>query len=112
MRRLWCELSELLRRMGAEPLNLLRFLNDDNYPVHETMLPRAAIDGFAEAGAERQEYLLFVRYAALLVDPFSPADEQGRHFDFSAVPFRRVSRDEDGLWRLRGCRWRTIASWR
>ncbi|MDI7027993.1 opine metallophore biosynthesis dehydrogenase, partial [Pseudomonas aeruginosa] len=52
------------------------------------------------AGAERQEYLLFVRYAALLVDPFSPADEQGRHFDFSAVPFRRVSRDEDGLWRL------------
>ena len=100
MRRLWCELSELLRRMGAEPLNLLRFLNDDNYPVHETMLPRAAIDGFAEAGAERQEYLLFVRYAALLVDPFSPADEQGRHFDFSAVPFRRVSRDEDGLWRL------------
>lgn len=100
MRRLWCELSELLRRMGAEPLNLLRFLNDDNYPVHETMLPRAAIDGFAEAGAERQEYLLFVRYAALLVDPFSPADEQGRHFDFSAVPFRRVSRDEEGLWRL------------
>ncbi len=41
-----------------------------------------------------------MRYAALLVDPFSPADEQGRHFDFSAVPFRRVSRDEDGLWRL------------
>ncbi|MBH9341435.1 opine metallophore biosynthesis dehydrogenase [Pseudomonas aeruginosa] len=100
MRRLWCELSELLRRMGAEPLNLLRFLNDDNYPVHETMLPRAAIDGFVEADAQRQEYLLFVRYAALLVDPFSPADEQGRHFDFSAVPFRRVYRDEAGRWRL------------
>ncbi|MGA4814945.1 opine metallophore biosynthesis dehydrogenase [Pseudomonas aeruginosa] len=36
------------------------------------------------------------------------ADEQGRHFDFSAVPFRRVSRDEDGLpGGSRGCRRRT-----
>ncbi len=85
MRRLWCELSELLRRMGAEPLNLLRFLNDDNYPVHETMLPRAAIDGFAEAGAERQEYLLFGHAAG--AQPVGELRER-------RVPIHRLPRSE------------------
>ncbi|WP_322084287.1 opine metallophore biosynthesis dehydrogenase [Burkholderia sp. BCC1972] len=100
MVRLWKEISTLLERMGAQPVNLLKFLNDDNYPVDDVMLERDAIAHFPDFDELHQEYLLFVRYSALLVDPFSQPDERGRYFDFSAVPFRRAHLDADGLWQI------------
>jgi staphylopine/pseudopaline/yersinopine synthase len=39
-----------------------------------------------------------VRYASLLVDPFSEPDENGRYFDFSAIPIRPILLDSAGQW--------------
>lgn len=100
MVRLWKEISTLLKRMGAQPVNLLKFLNDDNYPVHEVMLDRNSIENFPDFEETHQEYLLFVRYSALLVDPFSRPDTLGRYFDFSAVPFRRAYLDAEQQWQI------------
>lgn len=87
-------------RMGAQPVNLLKFLNDDNYPVHEVMLDRNSIENFPDFEETHQEYLLFVRYSALLVDPFSRPDTLGRYFDFSAVPFRRAYLNAEQQWQI------------
>ncbi|WP_426446527.1 opine metallophore biosynthesis dehydrogenase [Paenibacillus sp. S-38] len=95
---LWKEISSLVEALGAAPLNLLQFLNDDNYPVHEQTLSRADIEGFLVHEPVKQEYLLYVRYASILIDPFSEPDEHGRYFDFSAVPYRRVELAADGTW--------------
>lgn len=100
MVRLWKEISTLLERMGAQPVNLIKFLNDDNYPVHDVMVDRDSIEHFPGFDEIRQEYLLFVRYSALLVDPFSLPDDNGRYFDFSAVPFRRAYRNAEGQWQI------------
>ncbi|WP_341805017.1 opine metallophore biosynthesis dehydrogenase [Paenibacillus turpanensis] len=95
---LWKEISELLRKLGAEPINLLQFLNDDNYPVHETSLSRSDVEGFPHFEATRQHYLLYIRYASLQIDPFSIPDSEGRYYDFSAVPFSKAVRAGDGKW--------------
>ncbi|WP_010497364.1 opine metallophore biosynthesis dehydrogenase [Paenibacillus elgii] len=100
MVRLWREISEWLRSLGAEPVNLLRFLNDDNYPVHEATLSRDEIDRFTEWEPVKQEYLLYVRYASILIDPFSVPDENGRYFDFSAVPYKQAYQDGNGKWMI------------
>lgn len=100
MVRLWRDISEWLRSLGAEPVNLLRFLNDDNYPVHEATLSRDEIDRFTEWEPLKQEYLLYVRYASILIDPFSVPDENGRYFDFSAVPYKQAYQDGNGKWMI------------
>lgn len=100
MVRLWKDISTLLARMGGQPINLIKFLNDDNYPVHDVMLDRDSIEHFPDFDEMRQEYVLFVRYSGLLVDPFSRPDEYGRYFDFSAVPFRRAYLNAEGQWQI------------
>lgn len=93
MVRLWGEISALQRQLGVPPLNLLKFLNDDNYPVHEHSLSREDIEGFPELPFTHQVLLLYVRYTSLLVDPFSEPDPAtGRYQDFSAVAFPHVRR--------------------
>lgn len=100
MLMLWKEQSRLLERFGIAPLNLLKFLNDDNYPVPAAMLSRDDIEGFCDLDEIRQNYLLYVRYTALLVDPFSVPDRHGCYFDFSAVPFARAAKNAEGLWTI------------
>ncbi|EGL17361.1 hypothetical protein HMPREF9413_1172 [Paenibacillus sp. HGF7] len=95
---LWKEIGELVTRLHAEPINLLKFLNDDNYPVHETTLSREDIEGFTRADPIKQEYLLYVRYASILIDPFAEPDEQGKYPDFSAFPYKQISKDSEGKW--------------
>ncbi|MFF2155218.1 opine metallophore biosynthesis dehydrogenase [Paenibacillus chitinolyticus] len=95
---LWKEIGELVTRLHAEPINLLKFLNDDNYPVHETTLSREDIEGFTQADPVKQEYLLYIRYASILIDPFAEPDEQGRYPDFSAFPYKQISKDSEGKW--------------
>ncbi|WP_148873921.1 opine metallophore biosynthesis dehydrogenase [Serratia marcescens] len=92
--------QQLLNRLGIEAINLLRFLNDDNYPVPPRMVSRRWIDQFPQLPPTEQRYALFARYTALLVDPYSEPDAQGRYYDFSAVRVARVFQDAQGRWRL------------
>ncbi|BEO75476.1 TPA: opine metallophore biosynthesis dehydrogenase [Serratia marcescens] len=92
--------QQLLNRLGIEAINLLRFLNDDNYPVPPRMVSRSWIDQFPQLTPTEQCYALFTRYTALLVDPYSEPDAQGRYYDFSAVRVARVFQDAQGRWRL------------
>lgn len=98
MVQLWKEISHVLDGLHINSFNLLKFLNDDNYPVHEMSISRASIENFQNAEQITQEYLLYTRYASLLIDPFSIPNEQGKYFDFSAVPYKQVSLDEHGFW--------------
>jgi staphylopine/pseudopaline/yersinopine synthase len=88
----------VLEYFGAKSINLLQFLNDDNYPVHEETLSRADIEQFQTFSEEKQEYLLYIRYSAILIDPFSSPDKNGRYFEFSAVPFKPAAVDSSGKW--------------
>ncbi|NLU18823.1 opine metallophore biosynthesis dehydrogenase [Serratia liquefaciens] len=92
--------KKLLNRLGVDEINLLRFLNDDNYPVPASMVNRRWIDEFPQLAPLEQQYALFVRYTALLVDPYSEPDAQGRFYDFSAVRVAGVFQDANGLWHL------------
>lgn len=97
---LWKEVSRLIEQLGANPINLLQFLNDDNYPVPEECLSREDIEKYGDFEVTKQEYLLYVRYSSILIDPFSKPDKHGRYFEFSAVPFKPASREEDGRWKV------------
>ncbi|MBN8208997.1 opine metallophore biosynthesis dehydrogenase [Bacillus sp. NTK071] len=98
MVKLWKEISALVKELGGEPINLLQFLNDDNYPVHEVSLSRSDIDDFPVLDTVKQEYLLYIRYSSILIDPFSEPDESGAYFDFSKVPYKQVTQMVNGDW--------------
>ena len=98
MRNAWLEICSLLSMLNIPTFNLLQFLNDDNYPVREESLKRIDMEQFESLEPIRQEYLLYIRYASLLIDPFSQPDDNGRYFEFSAVPFNRIYQDGDGKW--------------
>ena len=40
----------------------------------------------------------YIRYASILVDPYSTPDDNGRYFDFSAAPLQRIYKNIDGYW--------------
>ncbi|MCA1065760.1 opine metallophore biosynthesis dehydrogenase [Rossellomorea sp. AcN35-11] len=92
----WQEMMRILEKLGMERVNLLRFMTDDTYPVREESLSRTDIEGFEQLETIHQEYLLYIRYTSLLIDPFSTPDEAGRYFDFSAVPIRSMFRNLEG----------------
>ncbi|RUT35799.1 DUF2338 family protein [Paenibacillus zeisoli] len=98
MRSYWEEISLVLDKMNVIPVNLLKFMTDDNYPVLPGSLSRHSIDHFTSFPPIHQEYLLYVRYASLLIDPFSQPDQEGRYFDFSAVPIRQIYVNKEGKW--------------
>lgn len=100
MVKLWKEISALVVELGGSPINLLQFLNDDNYPVHKETLSRSDLDGFEECEAVKQEYLLYIRYASILIDPFSQPDQNGAYFDFSKVPYQQISKTASGEWNV------------
>ncbi|WP_394173198.1 opine metallophore biosynthesis dehydrogenase [Guptibacillus hwajinpoensis] len=98
MVKLWKEISALVVELGGNPINLLQFLNDDNYPVHDESLSRSDLEGFNAFEPVKQEYLLYIRYASILIDPFSKPDSNGAYFDFSKVPYQQISRTASGEW--------------
>lgn len=98
MRSYWIEISFMLEKMNLSAVNLLKFMTDDNYSVHHESLSRYEIDYFTSLPPLHQEYLLYVRYASLLIDPFSQPDEEGRYFDFSAVPIGQIYVNKEGEW--------------
>lgn len=92
----WNEMMGIVDRLHIPRLNLLKFMTDDNYPLRPESLPRAEIERFERLEPIHQSYLLYVRYASLLIDPFSEPDREGRYYDFSAVPIRPVFVNKEG----------------
>ncbi|MBX3167578.1 MAG: opine metallophore biosynthesis dehydrogenase [Candidatus Eremiobacteraeota bacterium] len=80
------EIQFLLGLLGVRPFNLLAFLNDDNYPVLPVSIDPQKIADFPRLSFEERTLLLYIRYASLLIDPWSQPDENtGNYPDFSAV---------------------------
>ncbi|MBB6020742.1 hypothetical protein HNR77_001804 [Paenibacillus sp. JGP012] len=96
MREQWQEITQITDRLHVQGINLLQFMTDDNYPVRLESLSRQDIEQFDQLQAIHQEFLLYIRYASLLIDPFSEPDAAGAYFDFSAVPFRRIFTNREG----------------
>ncbi|MFH5185384.1 opine metallophore biosynthesis dehydrogenase [Paenibacillus sp. TAB 01] len=94
----WKEISAITEKLGLNSVNLLKFMTHDNYPVRPESLSSRDIDCFVQLEAVHQEYLLYVRYASLLIDPFSEPDQNGKYFDFSAVPIRPIFINKEGCW--------------
>ncbi|MBD0381839.1 opine metallophore biosynthesis dehydrogenase [Paenibacillus sedimenti] len=94
----WKEISAIIEKLRINGVNLLKFMTDDNYPVRPESLSRHDIDQFVHLETIHQEYLLYVRYASLLIDPFSEPDQNGTYFDFSAVPIRPIFVNKEGYW--------------
>lgn len=92
----WKEIMTILEKVNVKKINLLQFMTDDNYPVRLESLSRQDIESFYHLDPIHQEYLLYIRYTSLLIDPYSEPDEEGRYFDFSAVPIRRVFVNREG----------------
>lgn len=92
----WKEIMTLLDALKIKPLNLLQFMTDDNYPVRIESISRYDIEHFNQFDTTRQEYLLYIRYTSLLIDPYSEPDEAGKYFDFSGVPFRKLFINREG----------------
>jgi hypothetical protein len=94
----WKELTQIIEKLGFKGVNLLKFMTNDNYPVRPESLSRHDLESFMLLEPIHQEYLLYIRYASLLIDPFSEPDQQGRYFDFSAVPVRPIFINRKGEW--------------
>ncbi|MGK9252257.1 opine metallophore biosynthesis dehydrogenase [Paenibacillus humicus] len=100
MRSCWLEISAIVQAIGLRPINLLRFMTEECYPVRPQSLSSEELERFPELDAVHQQYLLYIRYASLLIDPFSEPDGQGRYFDFSAVPIRSLAVNDEGRWEV------------
>ena len=91
-------MREILGKLGVEKFNFLQFINDDNYPVKEECLSREDVINFETFERIKQEYLVYIRYASILVDAYSIPDDKGRYFDFSAVPMQKIYKNQQNLW--------------
>ncbi len=94
----WKEITNIVGRLNIQGVNLIKFMIDDNYPVRSESISRYDIDHFVDLETIHQEYLLYIRYTSLLIDPFSDPDTEGRYFDFSAVPIRSIFMNREGQW--------------
>lgn len=94
----WQELTSLVTALGGTGVNLLAFMLEDSYPVRPESIGAADVAAFEQLPRIHQEYLVYVRYASLLIDPFSAPDGEGRYFDFSAIPIRPILRNSAGAW--------------
>ncbi|SCS67952.1 opine metallophore biosynthesis dehydrogenase [Staphylococcus caeli] len=97
MRLLWQEITLILEKLNVPSLNLLEFMVKENYPVRKETFSEQEIKNFQKLPAIHQEYLLYVRYSAILIDPFSKPDSNGKYFDFSAVPFKQIYQNDQGM---------------
>lgn len=94
----WMELTQVVERLGLAGVNLLQLMVEDSYPVRPESISPNDIDRFESLPRVHQEYLVYVRYASLLIDPFSEPDADGHYVDFSAVRLRPTVRDSAGRW--------------
>lgn len=99
MVNLYHEILELYSAVNLPEFNLLKFLND-SYPVSENSISKNDIENYLRFPQLKKEYLLYVRYASILIDPFSTPDEDGRYFDFSRVSYSKIYKDKENLWNI------------
>ncbi|MDK4501314.1 opine metallophore biosynthesis dehydrogenase [Fusobacterium necrophorum] len=92
------EMRDILDKLNVDKFNFLQFINDDNYPVKRECLSRDDVMNFETFDRIKQEYLVYIRYASILVDAYSIPDERGRYFDFSAVPMQKIYKNQENLW--------------
>ena len=81
MRLMWQEMMMILKikgTLGQSP----EVYGEENYPIRDETMREVDIESFENLSAIHQEYLLYVRYTAILIDPFSNPDDQGAYFDF------------------------------
>ncbi|GAA6819389.1 staphylopine dehydrogenase CntM [Helicobacter pylori] len=97
MRLMWKEMMTILEKFSVPSVNLLEFMVKENYPVRPETIADDDVYKFEKLPAIHQEYLLYVRYTAILIDPFSAPDQHGRYFDFSAVPIKELYENEQGV---------------
>ena len=100
MRQLWCEINTIMERLKVPKLNLLHFMVTENYPLRTETIDSYAIENFEVLPEIYQEYLLYVRYTAILIDPFSQPNKHGEYYDFSAVPFQSVYQDTEQIYQI------------
>lgn len=98
MLAIWKEMTAIMEKLNIKVINLLQFMTDDNYPVRLESISREDIERFNQLEQIHQEYLLYIRYTSLLIDPFSEPDQDGRYFDFSAVPIPQIFVNREGKW--------------
>ena len=77
MRQMWQEMMTILDKLSVPSVNLLKFMVKENYPVRAETMTEWEIDHFEQLPSIHQEYLLYVLYTAILIDPFSQPDEKG-----------------------------------
>lgn len=94
----WKELTSIIEKLGGTGVNLLALMLQESYPVRPESINAQDVARFEELPPLHQEYLVYVRYASLLIDPFSEPDHDGRYFDFSAIPIRPIFIDGSGTW--------------
>jgi len=94
----WKEVMTVVNDFNIQPLNLLKFMVDDNYSLHPASIDRKDIENFNNLESIHQEYLLYIRYASLLIDPYSKPDREGKYYDFSAVPLKRIFINHNREW--------------
>ncbi len=71
-----------IKKLKVPSVNLLKFMVKENYPIRYETMREVDIENFENLPAIHQEYLLYVRYTAILIDPFSNPDDRGAYFDF------------------------------
>lgn len=97
MRLMWQEVMNILKSLHLPTLNLLKFMVKENYPLRPETMNEQDIERFETLTNIHQEYLLYVRYTGILIDPFSKPNDKGEYFDFSAVPFKSIYRNKEGV---------------
>lgn len=97
MRLMWQEVMNILKFLHLPTLNLLKFMVKENYPLRPETINEQDIERFENLPNIHQEYLLYVRYTGILIDPFSKPNDKGEYFDFSAVPFHFIYKNDEGV---------------
>lgn len=97
MRLMWQEVMNILKSLNLPTLNLLKFMVKENYPLRLETMNEQDIERFETLTNIHQEYLLYVRYTGILIDPFSKPNDKGKYFDFSAVPFHFIYKNDEGV---------------
>lgn len=97
MRLMWQEVMNILKSLNLPTLNLLKFMVKENYPLRLETMNEQDIERFETLTNIHQEYLLYVRYTGILIDPFSKPNDKGEYFDFSAVPFHFIYKNDEGV---------------